>query len=141
MPVCYKLLKINPNYTRKCHIDCEKCKFSHPTALHIHVKRKLDKSVSTDGLNSCKSEPTGNSTVAQTFGSQTGAGSYGILPILPVQVKARRGNKVSQTYAFLDNGSTSTFCTEALMRKLNLTGKRSKMFVNNEPKDICQHTL
>lgn len=82
--------------------------------------------MSTDGLNSCRPEPNGNSTVAQTFGSQTGASGNGILPILPVQVKARRGNKVIQTYAFLDNGSTSTFCTEALMRKLNLTGKKKK---------------
>lgn len=109
-------------------ITCEKCKRSHPTALHFHIKNKMDKAVNTNGIYFSEPEPTVNNThvSAQAFGSQTGAGNTGILPILPVQVKARKGNKVIQTYAFLDNGSTSTFCSEALMRKLNLTGKRTK---------------
>ena len=123
--VCFGCLSTG-HLSRNCEkrMICDKCKMKHPTALHINFKTKVDKAVGT-------SEPgsTVNSALvsAQTFGSQTGAGSNGMLPILPVQVKARKGNKVIQTYAFLDSGSTSTFCSEALMRRLNLTGKRSKI--------------
>lgn len=109
-------------------MNCEKCKPNHPTALHIHVEKE-DKSVSTSDTHDGQPEPTVNNTLvsAETFGSQTGAGNSGMLSILPVQVKAKKGNKIIQTYAFLDNGSTSTFCNEGLMRKLNLNGKRAKI--------------
>lgn len=37
------------------------------------------------------------------------------------------GNKIVQTYAFLDTGSTSTFCSESLMEKLHLNGQKTKI--------------
>ena len=55
----------------------------------------------------------------------TGAGDTdSILAIVPVQVKAKNGNKVVTSYAFLDPGSTATFCTEELMSELSLRGKK-----------------
>ena len=45
------------------------------------------------------------------------------LSILPVQVKSVKGNRIIQTYAFLDPGSSATFCTERLAQKLSLEGK------------------
>lgn len=39
--------------------------------------------------------------------------------IVPVKVKLERGTKIVQTYAFLDEGSSAMFCTEALMHQLN----------------------
>lgn len=42
---------------------------------------------------------------------------------MSVQVKSTKGNDVIQTYAFLDPGSTATFCSEHLMHKLNIIGK------------------
>lgn len=63
----------------------------------------------------------------QTY-CQTGAGGTdGILSILPVQLKSGEGNEIIQTYAFLDPGSTDTFCSEALMRKLNLKGRKAQI--------------
>ncbi len=51
------------------------------------------------------------------------------MPILPVQVKSNKGNKVIQTYAFLDPGSSATFCSEHLMKELNMSGKRVNIFL------------
>ncbi len=40
------------------------------------------------------------------------------LSIGPVQVKSSKGQRVIQTYAFLDPGSSATFCSERLMHGL-----------------------
>ncbi|KAK7929669.1 hypothetical protein WMY93_006064 [Mugilogobius chulae] len=52
-----------------------------------------------------------------------------MLSILPVKVKAAKGNCVIETYAFLDPGSTGTFCSEQLMHRLSLTGKRTQILL------------
>lgn len=39
----------------------------------------------------------------------TGAGNDCILSIVPVQVKSKKGNKVVETYAFMDPGSSATW--------------------------------
>lgn len=58
-------------------------------------------------------------------GGLTGAGDYDYkLLIVPVQIKANKGCKIVTTYAFLDQGSTTVFCTESLMRILNYTGTK-----------------
>lgn len=46
------------------------------------------------------------------------------LAVIPVQVKHSRGSQIVQMYAFLDPGSSATFCTEALMTQLNAKGKK-----------------
>ncbi|KAJ8369700.1 hypothetical protein SKAU_G00097280 [Synaphobranchus kaupii] len=60
----------------------------------------------------------------------TGAGdSDCVLAIVPIQVKTKKGNKVVKTYAFLDPGSSATFCTEALMDELNVSGRRTDILL------------
>lgn len=46
-----------------------------------------------------------------------------ILAIVPVQVKAGKGSKVVNSYAFLDPGSNASFCTDKLMTELSLRGR------------------
>lgn len=43
------------------------------------------------------------------------------------QFKSNKGDKIIRTYAFLDPGSTATFCSENLMRKLNKNGKKTQI--------------
>ncbi|KAK7938715.1 hypothetical protein WMY93_002041 [Mugilogobius chulae] len=44
-------------------------------------------------------------------------------------VKAKRGHKTLVTYAFLDPGSTASFCTERLMNQLNLNGRKLEILL------------
>lgn len=59
--------------------------------------------------------------------ASTGAGN--VLSVVPVKVKAGKGHKVIETYAFIDPGSTDTFCTERLMSQLNLKGRKSNILL------------
>ena len=49
------------------------------------------------------------------------------LAVVPVKVEAKGGDKTVETYAFLDTGSNTTFCTERLMQQLGLEGKKSRL--------------
>ncbi len=53
-----------------------------------------------------------------------------MLSILPVKVKSAKGNHIIKTYAFLDPGSSATFCSEQLMRKLNVTGRKTNFLLS-----------
>jgi len=62
-----------------------------------------------------------NANESSTF---TGAGSPTIaLPLVPVRVRADTKSHFIDTYALLDNGSTTTFCTERLVKALNVISK------------------
>lgn len=55
--------------------------------------------------------------------------SDGILPIVSIQVKSKKGDHVIQTYAFLDPGRTATFCSENLMTRVNLNGQKTQVYL------------
>ena len=46
---------------------------------------------------------------------------------MPVKVKARGQDKKVLTYTFLDSGSNTSFCTDALLRKLNAKGVKTTL--------------
>ena len=47
------------------------------------------------------------------------------LPVVPVKVTGIGREKSLITYAFLDNGSNSTFCTEDLLNELGMRGEET----------------
>lgn len=49
------------------------------------------------------------------------------LSIVPVKIKSRGGKKVISTYALLDCGSTASFCSDYLLKKLGVNGKKCQM--------------
>lgn len=54
----------------------------------------------------------------------TGAGEEEcVLAVVPVRLKSKKSERYVETYAFIDPGSTATFCTEDIQRKLNLKGR------------------
>ena len=55
-----------------------------------------------------------------------GSHEYKALPIVPVKVKGRGSGEIITTYALLDNGSTSTWCSEGLAKKLGVEGHAFK---------------
>lgn len=118
---CFGCLTLG-HMSRDCkkRISCDICQKKHPALLHIKTEE--------DGLNrevkmavETRRERLSNAMVS--IGDHTGAGKDCALSILPVQIKHAKGNKIVQTYAFLDAGSTATFCTEELMHELNIQGQ------------------
>ncbi|XP_028404804.1 uncharacterized protein LOC114527371 [Dendronephthya gigantea] len=47
------------------------------------------------------------------------------LAIVPVKVKSKNSNRTALTYAFLDPGSNTTFCTRELMEELGIEGENT----------------
>lgn len=103
--VCFGCLRIG-HMSKDCskRISCKVCNQTHPSVLHIEKSKEEDWS----------KEQSVSGTVVSTCGDTGAEGSSGILSILPVNVKCTKGNKVVQTYAFLDPGNTDTFCSESL---------------------------
>ena len=102
-------------------ISCSRCSFKHPTVLH---KEPVKDSEQTQRIPELRVD---NTLVSSGL---TGAGDQDCkLPIVPVQVKSNKGTKIIVTYAFLDQGSTAVFCTESLMQKLHLTGRKGRILL------------
>jgi hypothetical protein len=126
---------LTPNHFVK---DCPKksfcriqdCPAKHSTFLHLKDKKPAndeakgaeeDKNagaeVSNNGYVTAVSNRTSNSKEASTTG----------LAVVPVKVRAKGGNKLVKTYAFLDSGSNTTFCTEQLLNELGIKGTKSTL--------------
>lgn len=124
--ICFGCLLIG-HMSKFCdkRLICKVCSQNHPTILHIYQK---EGAVNTDHQRQSKKPSVSNALVSLQSCGQTGAGnSDGVLSILPVQVKSNKGDTIIQTYAFLDPGSTDTFCSENLMRKLNVDGRKAQI--------------
>jgi hypothetical protein len=65
------------------------------------------------------------------------------MAIIPVRIKHSDGLTAIQTYAFLDPGSSVTFCTENLMQQLGIQGNRLKIKLQtmSQPRDMFSHAL
>lgn len=119
--ICFACL-CSGHMSRDCErrLTCQVCSQTHPTVLHINRQ--------TTALEQ-ERKPSKHSGSLTTCG-HTGAGKDRcVLSILPVKVKTSKGNHIINTYAFLDPGSSGTFCSEHLMQKLNVTGKRTNFLL------------
>ena len=132
------LAKVCPE-RKSCKIDG--CPKKHPTVLHTQPweRPKEDTSVGSgigvaDGTSQVRNSMA---CINNASCSLTGAGfSQTGMAILPVKVRRRGSEKAIAMYVFLDNGSTSTYCTEALMRQLDINGAKTKISLTTlEKKD------
>lgn len=113
----------------------------HPTVLHIDTKQKEVDANQTMPTPEVAKE---NASISVQSSGLTGAGEPDcVLSILPLRVKSKKGDKTLFTYAFLDPGSTASFCTEALMNKLNLTGRKTSILLRTtgQEKVIGSHIV
>ena len=118
--ICFGCLYTG-HISKQCRkrLSCSKCHRKHPTVLHREPVPDVE-------------QPERSTMVCDTLVSSglTGAGDQDCkLPIVPVQVKSKMGSKSITTYAFLDQGSTAVFCTESLMHKLNITGRKGHILL------------
>ena len=62
--------------------------------------------------------------------------------VIPVKVRVKGSDKSVVTYAFLDNGSNSSFCTDSLMKQLGVKGQRTNStVVSNLIRDLLESDL
>lgn len=107
----------------KKRITCPDCSLKHPGVLHI-VKKEDTQDQKSENHDLAVSNAL--LSLGQETCGYTGAGDGEcILSIIPVRVKSKKSEKSVETYAFLDPGSTTTFCTEDLMHQLNIQGKKT----------------
>ena len=58
------------------------------------------------------------------------------MAVVPVKVWIKGSKTPTVTYAFLDSGSSSTFCTKTLMRQLGVSGPKTTISLTTlEKKD------
>lgn len=127
--LCFGCLR-KGHMSKSCpkRMSCQTCYKNHPTVLHIESKENPRQSQMIK-LES-KESSMSSALISLDAESHTGAGSKECaLSVVPVKVKLDKGSKTVQTYAFLDPGSSATFCTEALMAQLNATGKKVEILL------------
>lgn len=137
--ICFACL-CTGHMSKNCErrLTCKSCGKGHPKVLHIKKER-----VHADSKQS-KDPPSSGALLSPGTCGHTGAGKDDcVLSILPVKVKSSKGGKVIHTYAFLDPGSSATFCSESLMQELNIGGRRANFLLRTmgQQKVIPTYTL
>ena len=114
------------------------CELKHSTYLHPKPNTSVaDKSCGPDAscvpLDSRQSSSSDafqqslkNATNAQIDVTGAGVSTVG-LPLVPVKVKCAQSLEVVSTYAFLDSGSNTTFCTTELLQCLGVQGRETAL--------------
>ncbi len=127
------LIKGHMSKDCKRRMTCSICALKHPSMLHF-VKEKSSTcesaTVEENVQDGAATHPTASSMSVSAnieTSAYIGAGDDCIFSIVPVQVKSKKGNKIVNTYAFMDPGSSATFCTNTLARQLNLQGRRTEL--------------
>ncbi|KAL3987991.1 21S rRNA GM methyltransferase [Sarotherodon galilaeus] len=127
--------------------SCQVCAQLHPTVLHMKTKPSATSKRAASEVESLEredqTESIVNGFVEMEAPAHDAEKTEHILAIVPVQVKPKRGQKVTHTYAFLDPGSTACFCTEELMHELNLTGRKTNILLKTmgEEKVVSSHIV
>lgn len=115
------------------------CNRKHNTLLHPPKQEQVERRPGDDppGLPKKDNQRSENGNC-----NATNRGGGVRLRIVPVKVKGKNGDKVLETYAFLDNGSDVTLCDEKLVEELELDGtKRNFLLTTQEKRDSARKGL
>ncbi|VDI74707.1 Hypothetical predicted protein [Mytilus galloprovincialis] len=119
--LCFSCLKYgHQKMSCRQKSSCTVCRKEHPSILHVEPR---DQNQTSQQSESDQCPEVKNSTTFMGAGNSLRQA----LPILPVRVKPIISDNYIETYAFLDTGSTATFCTENIIRSLNIEGKKTKL--------------
>ena len=101
--------------TSFCKVD--RCHDKHSTFLHPPSARVDDSTQQEKGAQSVYV------IVGKLRRTVIGAGTSGTgLPVVPVKVRAKASYTFISTYAFLDGGSNTTFCSYHLLKDYGVRG-------------------
>ena len=145
--LCYNCLKPG-HFSSTCRL-ARTCSVPGCNAKHTKFLHPLDGGES--GQDKSVSASTSKPEVLSSFSevgdgqnySATGASHVRVaLPILPVIVRAPGSQRHVRTFALLDPGSTSTFCSEDLVKTLGVIGKKGPLSLTTlEKKNSETETL
>ncbi|XP_068204814.1 uncharacterized protein [Palaemon carinicauda] len=108
--------------------SCNICNGNHPTLLHRHQEVEMVESECSNRALMVQEEGTHNK-IAMFRAVRVGSiGTW--MSVVPIRIRSREGREVL-TKAFLDNGSSTCFVSEALMQTLGCT-ERQDVKVNVE---------
>lgn len=133
------------------------CQSKHSTFLHPRIHTS-DRRNFEDGPpvhtkeeeNGIKNSGADNAQERCVNATKIGSGVTGAgvittgLPIVPVKVKCAGSSRVVTTYALLDAGSNTTFCTQELLKELGVKGKKTTVLLTtlqNEDNQIDCDTI
>ena len=130
--LCFGCLK--PGHQSRCckeRLICAVCGRGHPSVLHFYGQV-----VAGGGdLGAAPGEPSSPNAVVNVVSVGRGEDTAKQMPIIPVKVKCR-GGPVVETYAFLDSGSSSSFCSLDLAKKLDATlADKKRLTISTIAKD------
>ena len=112
--------------------------YLHPRSFGPNTNRSTDKPVSTESSSpnqAINDQEVLNGYVKGRNENDRNQLSATGLAVLPVRVKAPGCDKTVETYAFLDNGSTASFCSEELVRELGLSGRQTTLSLTTMEKE------
>ena len=115
-------------------MTCEICSQHHLSMLHFSKQDKVAKErkseIEVEGAINETNTACASAILHQETSACTGAGGNCVLAIVPIRVKSKKSNKVVEAYAFMDPGSSASFCTEALASQLNVQGRKANLMVS-----------
>ena len=130
--LCYGCLKLGKHTRKDCtnKSTCLHCERRHPTILHI-INQSSEVKPTDDSASKPDIKPTSTNSDSITSMSTVeqlpclmGAGDTECtLAVIPVKVRKKNSLKVLHTYAFLDPGSSISFCSNSVMQHLGVSGK------------------
>ena len=116
---------------------CDTCKNLHPTC--IQDPNRGNTSVKEEKLFEADNAVSANASIVTNGATRAGA-VEGAMVIVPVRVQLRSKPASVTTYAFLDSGSSVSFCTESLAKKLGRDGKAIKLTIGTMGKTHTMHS-
>ena len=132
---CYKkkpCSHCNGRHASPMHSDSSEDKHEQPTSENAsqqpaRAREKEDQNRSQQGVNQKSLLSDESSGVERVCNLTTTVGPATALPIVPVKVRAQGSPFCIETYALLDTGSNSTFCSNMLLDRLGVKGKHLKL--------------
>ncbi len=126
-----------------CNIPNCSLRRKHLTSLHKVTMANERKRIEPVKPSAPRDDPSSNAE--DQFNGvchRNGAGCIKTgLTLVPVKVKGRGRSNVVETYAILDNGSTASFCSERILRELDINGAKCHMSlatVSKEERYECE---
>ena len=115
------------NNAKNCdkRLNCGTCTGGHPTTMHDYVpKMKEDAQMSNENDESVTNSLVDVKTLSSVEKHQTKVIS---MCIVPVKVRAAAQGKDVLTYAMLENGSQGSFIRQAVVKKMQTSGRKTTL--------------